>query len=354
MKKITLLSMGAMCGLAALSIAYADETLDNRWYVAPYVAFVNTGGDRGADDGWNAGAGIGKMLDKYFNLEVKSFYGELGSSAGDWETAGATVDLQYYFSRSRLAPYTVIGVGGMNTSLGNTETGTFIGEAGAGVVYEVSDSFFLRGDMRYRYNNNFETNFGRKTDEFHDMTINFGFVVPFGAKSTVVTKFEMPASAPLAPAPVVERAVDCSAMDSDADGVNDCNDKCPGTMASSKVDFRGCPVSLELKGVNFKVDSAQLTPSAMQVLDRVAVNLNNYPEKVDIEVHGHTSSEGSDAHNMKLSQNRSQSVVNYLKMRGVRNRLTAKGYGESHPIADNKTEQGRSLNRRVELIWVSN
>jgi OOP family OmpA-OmpF porin len=125
-------------------------------------------------------------------------------------------------------------------------------------------------------------------------------------------------------------------------------------MSGSKVDFDGCPVSLELKGVNFKVNSAQLTPGALAILDTVAANLMSYPEKDNIEVHGHTSSEGSTAHNMKLSQRRSQSVVDYLKTRGVTNRLIARGYGESTPIADNGTEEGRSMNRRVELIWMGN
>jgi OOP family OmpA-OmpF porin len=141
-------------------------------------------------------------------------------------------------------------------------------------------------------------------------------------------------------------------MDSDGDGANNCLDKCPGTIGGSKVDSQGCPISLELKGVNFKYDSAELTPNAMIILDGVADSLKNYPQKNDIEVHGHTSSEGTTRHNMKLSQRRSQSVVDYLIQRGVANRLFAKGLGEDHPIADNSSEEGRSLNRRVELIWI--
>jgi OOP family OmpA-OmpF porin len=89
----------------------------------------------------------------------------------------------------------------------------------------------------------------------------------------------------------------------------------------------------------------------MFVLDGVAQSLISYPLKDDLEVHGHTSSEGSNAYNMKLSQKRSQSVANYLASKGVSNRLIARGYGESQPIANNNTEQGREQNRRVELIW---
>ena len=90
----------------------------------------------------------------------------------------------------------------------------------------------------------------------------------------------------------------------------------------------------------------------MFILDGVAQSLVNYPLKDDLEVHGHTSSEGSNAYNMKLSQKRSQSVANYLASKGVSNRLIARGYGESQPVADNSTEQGKEQNRRVELIWM--
>jgi OOP family OmpA-OmpF porin len=348
MKKLHLLVLATLAGASFISTAGADELADKRWYVAPFGSFVNTGGDRGAEDGWGAGMGVGKMLDKHFNIELKGFYNEFGSHAGDWQLAGGTADLQYFFTREKLAPYTVVGLGGMNTTVGGQSDSSFIGELGAGLTYEINDNLLLRSDVRYRYNNNLDTTFGRNTDEFHDMVVNVGFVVPFGPKPTAPVAFAAPAPMP---API-EIAIDCSTMDSDADGVNDCADKCPATMAGSKVDFQGCPVSLELKGVNFKVNSAELTVNAMRILDGVAASLMSYPEKDEIEVRGHTSSEGSDAHNMRLSQKRSQSVVNYLKIKGVRNRLTARGFGESQPIADNVTEQGRSLNRRVELIWM--
>lgn len=352
MRNKSLLAIATLTGAVFSAHAQAKDYQDNRWYLAPFGSFVNTGGDRGAEDGWGGGMGIGKILNENFNVELKGFYQGFGSktAAGDWELAGGTADVQYFFSRDVVSPYTVIGVGGMQSTLGGVGTGSFIGEAGAGLTYELNDNFLVRSDVRYRYNNNFDTTFGRNTDEFHDMVVNLGFVVPLGAKPVTAAKFEVPVPAPT---PVVKVA-DCSTMDDDADGVNNCLDKCPGTLAGSKIDFQGCPLSLELKGVNFKVDSAQLTPHAMAILDKVAENLVSYPEKDDIEVHGHTSSEGSDAHNMKLSQRRSQSVVDYLKMKGVTNRLVARGYGENQPVADNRTEEGRSLNRRVELVWMGN
>jgi OOP family OmpA-OmpF porin len=340
----------AVISMAMLPLAQAEEFQDDRWYVAPFATFLKTGGDRNAKDGWGGGMGIGKILNEHFNIELKGFYQSFGGysnantgNTGRWDLTGGSADLQYYFSRDKFAPYTVVGLGAMNTSVPGDHGTSFIGEMGAGFTYELHDNFLLRSDVRYRYNHNFNAALRPGTDEYHDMTVNVGFVVPFGAKPHTEAKLEIPVAAP---------AEDCSTMDSDGDGANNCLDKCPGTIGGSKVDSQGCPISLELKGVNFKYDSAELTPNAMIILDGVADSLKNYPQKNDIEVHGHTSSEGTTRHNMKLSQRRSQSVVDYLIQRGVANRLFAKGLGEDHPIADNSSEEGRSLNRRVELIWI--
>jgi OOP family OmpA-OmpF porin len=351
-----LFAIAAITTVGIAPLAQADQHQEDRWYVAPFGSFVRTGGDRGAKDGWGAGLGIGKAINDHFNVELRGFYqgfssdgSKLGGRDGRWDLAGGTAEVQYYLTRGKFSPYTVIGVGAMNTSTnGNSGIG-FIGEAGAGFTYELHDNFLLRSDVRYRYNQNFNAKLQPGTEEFHDMVVNVGFVVPFGSKHA--------APAPAAPAaPVVEAApVDnCATLDSDADGVSNCEDKCPATIAGSKVDATGCAISLELKGVNFRHDSAELTPNAMTILDAVADNLVAYPQKSDIEVHGHTSSEGTDKHNLKLSKRRSQSVVKYLQQKGVSNRLIAKGFGESHPVADNSTEMGREQNRRVELVWTGN
>ncbi|MDP2375533.1 OmpA family protein, partial [Reyranella sp.] len=318
---------------------------DDRWYIAPFASFVRTGGDRDASDGWGGGMGIGKMLDKHFNVEVKGFYEDFGGANGPWSLTGGTADVQYYFFRDKFSPYAVVGAGGMNSCASANCGASIIGEAGAGFTYELHDNFLLRSDVRYRYNNNLNAHVQPGTDEFHDMTVNLGFVIPFGDKPKPAAK------APVAPVPVAAVA-DCSTLDADADGVNDCLDKCPGTLKGTKVDHNGCSVRLVLKGQHFEHDSAQLTLNAKIILDEVADNIIAHPQKNDIEVQGHASSEGSDSYNMKLSQRRAQSVVDYLKMKGVNNRLSAKGYGESQPIADNSTEAGRSENRRVELIWI--
>jgi OOP family OmpA-OmpF porin len=226
-----------------------------------------------------------------------------------------------------------------------------IAETGLGFTYEIMDNLLFRSDVRYRYNNNFGAEFGRGTDQFHDMVVNVGFVIPFGAKPKAAPAYVPPAPEPLAAA---EPVADCSTLDSDSDGVNDCLDRCLDTVKTSTVDASGCPVKLVLKGEHFQYDSAELTLNAKEILDGVAQSLINYPQQNDIEVQGHASSEGADDYNMRLSDRRAKSVVKYLKMKGVNNRLTARGYGETQPIADNSTEEGKSENRRVELIWIEN
>lgn len=145
------------------------------------------------------------------------------------------------------------------------------------------------------------------------------------------------------------------AFDSDGDGVTDDKDLCPATVAGMNVDAKGCPSLFQasqpliLLGVNFETGKAILLPSSKGVLDQVAQSLVDNPD-VNIEVGGHTDNVGSSAANVRLSQARANAVRDYLIGKGVAGgRLTAKGYGEENPMADNTTAAGRAANRRVEL-----
>jgi len=353
----------ALTGLAAFSSAQAaDEFLDDRFYVAPFGTFVQPAGDRNGFAGWGAGMAIGKIINEYFNVEVKGYWqeykgrpiaGYVDSGRYNADLTGGTVDLQYFFFRDTFSPYLVAAIGGQNTSMRfpfgvGTSVASFVFETGLGGTVEITDNFLLRADVRYRldtapssFGNAVHPNLnGRRPDVYNDMLVNVGFVIPFGDK---------PQPTHVAAAPKVD---DCATRDSDGDGVNDCDDKCPGTAKGVKVDEFGCPIKIELKGVNFMFDSAELTPTAKSILDRVSSDLMAYPVKKTIEVRGHTSTEGSAAHNMGLSKRRSQSVVDYLKLKGITNKLIAKGFGEDYPlIYPDKTEAQREKNRRVELVW---
>jgi outer membrane protein OmpA-like peptidoglycan-associated protein len=112
--------------------------------------------------------------------------------------------------------------------------------------------------------------------------------------------------------------------------------------------------SIILKNVFFDTKQTQLKPESITELDNVVLLMNENP-KLKIQIGGHTDNVGKPEDNAKLSLGRAVSVVNYLLSKRISNdRLTFKGFGETKPIADNKTEQGRAMNRRTELIVVSN
>lgn len=334
-------------GLVSMATQADDGNIDTRWYVAPFGTYMHSGGDRQASDGWGGGLGLGKMLDRHFNIEMKGFYLDFAGQSGPWSMAGGSVEAQHYMNRDRFSPYTVISIGGVNTCLGSQCAAGFIGEAGLGFSYRLCDQLLFRSDVRYRYNNNFDADLQPGTNEYNDMVVNAGFVVPLGDKpEPVVAKTQSPQPLPQ-PQPA-----DCAAQDADGDGVNNCQDKCPDTPKDSKANRAGCPLQLVLKNEHFLLDSARLTPAAMAILDEVAASLLAYPDKNPIEVRGHTSSEGEAGYNLLLSKRRAQSVVDYLESKGVDNPLLAKGFGKANPIADNRTLAGRRTNRRVELIWL--
>ena len=153
-----------------------------------------------------------------------------------------------------------------------------------------------------------------------------------------------------APAKAPRKAVD---LDSDGDGVPDSLDQCPNTPKGIKVDRVGCPVPIPEKVsitllVQFDFDKYTVKPEYHDDIEKVANFLKAYP-KTTGDLEGHTCSIGTEEYNMKLSKRRAESVKKYLveKFNIDGSRLTTVGYGESQPVASNKTQDGRIKNRRV-------
>lgn len=166
--------------------------------------------------------------------------------------------------------------------------------------------------------------------------------------------------------------------DSDGDGVADKLDKCPGTEAGIKVDGSGCPMDVDADGVpdskdscptekgtaefngcpgtatsanaiQFEFNSSVLKTSAYPTLDQLSTDLKN-GVIAKVQLDGHASEEGTTEYNMQLSKDRANSVKTYLVNSGVSaTKIVTKGYGETRPVASNATEEGRQLNRRVEI-----
>lgn len=158
--------------------------------------------------------------------------------------------------------------------------------------------------------------------------------------------------------------------DADGDGVVNKTDKCPDTPKGAQVDAIGCPLPVVIEEVvevvqvdeiividnlHFAFNSANLTTTDKSVLDLVAKRLSQEAPNAKLSLVGFTDSVGSDAYNLKLSEQRAISVANYLVAAGVpqANIVAVAGEGEGDPVADNATKEGRAMNRRV-VIAVDN
>lgn len=104
-----------------------------------------------------------------------------------------------------------------------------------------------------------------------------------------------------------------------------------------------------LDDVLFDFDKSNVKPEAASILDRLVAFMNENKDK-KVSLSGHTDNVGSEAYNQKLSERRVSSVQDYVVKKGVEgSRVSGQGFGESKPIADNKTREGRAKNRRVEI-----
>jgi len=154
--------------------------------------------------------------------------------------------------------------------------------------------------------------------------------------------------------------------DSDNDGVPDLFDKCPGTPAGVKVDGSGCPlpraedvkvyisesdkkiVNDAIADLEFDTGKATIRDHSLPSLDKLADLL--ITKNFSLKLAGHTDNIGNANRNMKLSKDRAEAVKSYLVYKGVNaSRIEATGYGQTQPIATNKTKEGRQQNRRVEF-----
>jgi OmpA-OmpF porin, OOP family len=175
-------------------------------------------------------------------------------------------------------------------------------------------------------------------------------------------------------------------MDSDGDGVPDNLDKCPNTPKGVKVDANGCPLDRDgdgvpdymdkcpdvkgiaankgcpevkaetkkifaqaLQGIQFETGKDVIKKGSYPILDKVVKVMKDNPS-YDLEINGHTDNQGNAAMNLGLSDKRANAVKTYLTKAGIEaSRLTAKGFGQTMPVADNATVAGRAKNRRVEF-----
>ncbi|MCY7319331.1 MAG: OmpA family protein [Ramlibacter sp.] len=317
--------------------------------------------DDDSDNGYKIFAGY--QFSRYFALEGGYFdLGEFGYTAttvpagtltGAIELRGVNLDLvgmlpitEKFSAFARVganhaeAKDTFTGTGAVTVGNRNPSKRDTNYKFGVGLEYDFTESLGMRVEAeRYRVDD--------AIGNVGDIDLySVGLVYRFG---------QMAAAEPVAAIPPV---ADCSAMDDDGDGVNNCNDKCAGSQAGQAIGPDGCPVPLtiDLKGVNFDFNESTLRPDAVAILDEAISILGRYPQ-MRVEIAGHTDAIGSEQYNQGLSERRARTVYDYLTGRGIdAGRLVGPtGYGESRPIAPNTNPdgsdnpEGRARNRRTEV-----
>ena len=282
------------------------------------------------------------------NHTTTAITGRSVAQYGEVEPLIETLTAQYHFNPlGRMRPYVGAGLGYAQFS-GERPAGLSLGSswgpaAVAGIDLGVTQRFFVNLSARWvNVESKVKLNGNRVGDVALDpmiYSLNLGYRFGATAAPAVV------AIAAIAPAVV---AKPLAPLDSDGDGVIDPNDLCPDTPRGTRVGPQGCPCDLTLK-LNFAFDSSALTDSDKAQLDAAVAELKrlNWTSGV---IEGHTDSIGSDAYNQKLSERRAATVREYLIAQGIaESRMAPTGFGESQPVADNKTAEGRAENRRVVL-----
>ncbi|MFV8820074.1 OmpA family protein [Haliea sp. E17] len=337
MKKL-IMAAGVACGIAASAFmqpAVADVPLTiNAGY--GYWSFDN---DRGLDDDGTPWAGLEWAFNDTLAVELMGTYGsfDIEDTNGEVDLGSYQLGLMFYAGSykggpNRVRPYLTFGMAQTDMdsddsdAYDDTESAAYMG---AGLRYMITPAFGARFDARAVHG---------LDDDDTDILVSAGLNYYFGDTSEDV----MGAGA----ATTVDG-------DEDGDGVPDSRDKCPGTPAGTRVDADGCPLpvtrvaSIKMM-VNFAFDSDVVQEQYFNDISELAAFLKRF-DQVDVDIEGHTDSTGPDNYNMTLSQRRANAVVDVLVNKyGIdRSRLEPKGYGETQPVADNGTKEGRAENRRV-------
>lgn len=371
-----LLVAGLLPGGAALA-----ENRSGALTLSPLAGYHVIDGGLDLDNGLSYGLSLGYNASEHYTIEADARFTptETAGPGPDVDIWTASLGGLYHFSpTSAFNPYLSLGGGLMvyERDTGSDDEDLF-GYYGGGVKYALSDAADLRLDVRHLLNYRSDNSFTVDGDEpwRHHLQALAGLTFQFGG-----TKEAAP---PVKQRPVDLVALKSATLDSDHDGILDAVDRCADTEPGVRVDASGCPADTDGDGVHdyldacrdtpigtsvdgqgcpaqaeavasltldilFGVNRDQVTPFHYRELDRAAEFIDRYAGR-KVVVEGYTDDQGVDAENLALSQRRADNIRKALVARyGVAaERISATGYGEARPVADNATEAGRLQNRRI-------
>lgn len=369
--KHKLIALALMAGTAQAAMA------DNTPYMGIQGVYDYPDQARDTDNGLGGNILFGFPLNEYVAPEINIFGLSTSRESSDKHNGeyGAGLNLAIYpMQRSSwFSPFILLGSGGQYEDRPNNSKVYGYADAGGGFLINLNESktAAIRVDAaRYWF---LDDDVEASRGHVMDTRINAGVQFVLGKKEEAPPPPPPPAAPkdsdgdgvidPLDQCPGTPYGVKVDSRgcplpppappkDSDRDGVMDPVDACPNTPYGMKVDARGCAIreaKIVLHDINFEFDSARLKSESKTELDKVAQGMKGQPT-MGLIIEGHTDATGPDAYNMKLSKERASAARAYLIEQGISgSRLEATGYGETKPIASNKTKEGRAENRRVEF-----
>lgn len=351
MNKKQLLVPVAATLLVLSAPGFAEE---GDWYIKPGLQYIDYDSKRGFDDE-ELGGSLGFEYDRgEWGTELQLFGNDADPKGGgsDIDVKGASLNLYRYFNHEEsFNPYIVVGLGRAEFGDDSGDEHETQGNLGLGLRSQLKDNLSWWADVRGVHG---------LDDSTTDTVFGLGLALNIGGSDSSPTPSDSDGdgvtdandNCPDTPRGAAVDSNGC-ALDSDGDGVPDYKDECPNTAAGVVVASNGCKVKHTrveevTLAVQFETNSDKLRDSSQQEIADLADFMKRHAD-LHVVLEGHTDSTGKAEYNLDLSNRRAQSVANELSSRYSidASRITAKGFGETQPIASNETSEGRAQNRRV-------
>ncbi len=349
-KNLVSLAVAATLGLSAFAVS-AEDMYRGAWYAVPGVSYINTDSDLQADNDGGVFLSIGKEISQHWDLQGRLGHNRvdqntgIAGARGNYEQTTLGLDALYMFSRGKLRPFLLAGIGAAHNDLDYTIPGinadsdktSWMANVGLGAQILLNDNFGLQADLRHQWSRA-DIDFNNSgTETVGNTLFNFGAILRFGSPAPVVAEVA-PEPAPIAaaPEPMAEPA--------------------PAPVAAPVV----CAPQVETITIEaeklFGFDKAKLADTS-DLDSQVVAKMKENPIFASVKIVGHTDKLGSTEYNQKLSERRANMVRDYIISQGIDgSRLVAVGMGESMPKVNCDDVKGRKAqieclapNRRVEV-----
>ena len=319
-KNLMSLALLTTLSIASLAANAEDDAYKGAWYALPGITYNWTDSDLKADDGMGGFLRAGKEISQNWDVQFGGSYASADAdTTGKYKQTLLGVDALYMFSREKLRPFLLVGVGYAHNKLDYTVAGgskdSLMGNVGLGVQYLVTENIGLQADLRSIWS---EANVGGDSKTVGNTVFNLGAIFRFDAPAPAPVVLVEQVTQPIAVEPVVET---------------------PAPVVVAEPVKPACKPIIETITIQaetlFDFDKASIKGKSNQTLDEVAAKIKEHNDIEFILVTGHTDKIGADAYNQKLSERRADAVKKYLASHGIKDVLIKSvGKGETEPVVD--------------------